>query len=296
MFTQWLRSLSRAEFLTDVYLHKPYSVAQGANHCTGLLTWEILWNVMSRCEASDLLVVRDAQLWTGPDPRTREDGQKFMKTGHSLVLRHAERHDEGFASLASDFSTDFSAPVAIQLYATPRGHSSFGWHYDAEEVFILQTAGIKRYLLRENTVRPHPLLNAIPANQHFEREVSSRLRCDLMPGDWLYVPSGMWHVARAEENSLSISIGVAASTAMDLYDELRPIFATSPAWRQRLSPVGASMTLLDGLREEAARIWADSQIVREAMERIRNRSLPKLPRSSAAVEAAASDRGERTGK
>ena len=40
----------------------------------------------------------------------------------------------------------------VQLFVTPAETHGFSWHYDAEEVFIVQTAGVKDYLLRENTV------------------------------------------------------------------------------------------------------------------------------------------------
>jgi hypothetical protein len=59
-------------------------------------------------------------------------------------MRHAEWHDAGLANLASEFAADFAARAAIR-------HTSFGWQYDAGEVFILRTFGAKRYLLRENT-------------------------------------------------------------------------------------------------------------------------------------------------
>ena len=36
---------------------------------------------------------------------------------------------------------DFAAPVDVHLYCTPAGQPGFGWHYDAEDVFVLQTAG-----------------------------------------------------------------------------------------------------------------------------------------------------------
>src|SRR5947199_5431507 len=35
----------------------------------------------------------------------------------------------------------------------------------------------------------------------------------LIPGDWLYVPRGWWHCARATEDSLSLSIGVLTAAA-----------------------------------------------------------------------------------
>jgi 50S ribosomal protein L16 3-hydroxylase len=274
VLVQWLRTLAPADFLAQVYLKTPYSVAEGAVAYTGLLSWKTLWEVLPRCDDADVLVVRDGRLWRGPDPRTPEEGRALFGDGYSLVLRHAERHDEGLRRLADEVSADFRAPVAIQLYATPSGRSSFGWHYDAEEVFILQTAGSKRYLLRENTVRPHPLLEAIPQDQQFERETSPTMRCDLASGDWLYVPSGMWHIAKAEADALSISIGVAAASAIDLYDALRPVLAESPSWRQRLPLAGDAVRLLDELRDEVARILADRALMGQLIERTRQRARP----------------------
>ncbi len=46
----------------------------------------------------------------------------------------------------------------MQLYATPGGTYSFGWHYDFEDVFIAQTLGIKDYYLRDNTLARHTLI------------------------------------------------------------------------------------------------------------------------------------------
>ena len=109
----------------------------------------------------------------------------------------------------------------MQLYATPAGHFSFGWHYDPEEVFILQTIGVKEYFLRPNTVHPNPVLETMPRDMQYERETPACFACTLVPGDWLYIPSGYWHKARAAEAALSISLGVFAPTALDLYDGLR---------------------------------------------------------------------------
>jgi ribosomal protein L16 Arg81 hydroxylase len=273
MFESWLGPTSGADFLQDVYLHRPYSVERGAAGAAATLSWDVFWRVLPQCDAEDVMVVRDGRLRLGAEPKSAREGRDLFEAGYSLVLRHAERHESALAALASSFANDFGAPVAIQLYATPRQHTSFGWHYDAEEVFIVQTVGTKRYLVRENTVRPRPLLGAIPHDMEFEKERSPVMRCDLSPADWLYVPSGFWHVARADEDSLSISIGVSAVTAMDLYDELRPAFAESLAWRNRVPPAGPSTTLIAELRHEASRILDDTAMVTTALERIRRRAL-----------------------
>jgi ribosomal protein L16 Arg81 hydroxylase len=262
---QWLGDASRAHFLREVYLTHPHAVAQGAVPLVTRLTWDTLHRVLPECDPRDLLVVRDGRLWRGADPRSRAEAEALLADGYSLVVRHAERHDAGLAELAEGFAADLGARVAIQLYATPRGRHSFGWHYDAEEVFILQTLGTKRYFVRENTVRPRPLLEAMPRDMEYEKEVSPLLVCPLVPGDWLYIPSGFWHVARATEDSLSISIGVLPPTAMDLFDRLRHAFAESAAWRTRLAPAGPSATLADELRQEAARILGDQRLLDEAI-------------------------------
>jgi ribosomal protein L16 Arg81 hydroxylase len=278
---QWLGGAPAADFLREVYLTRPHAVAHAGSPFVSRLTWETFHRVLPRCDPRDLLVVRDGRLWAGPDPRSRDEAQAFFADGYSLVVRHAERHDAGLAELADGFVGDLGARVAIQLYATPRGRHSFGWHYDAEEVFILQTLGAKRYFVRENTVRPRPLLEAMPRDMEYEKEVSALLVCPLVPGDWLYVPSGFWHVARAIEDSLSISIGVLPPTAMDLFDELRRHFAESAAWRARLAPAGPYTPLADQLRQEAARILGDQRLLDEAISEVRRRH-PQASREAAA--------------
>ena len=78
--------------------------------------------------------------------------------------------------------------------ATPGGQYGFGWHYDAEEVFIVQTTGRKLYSLRKNTVNPWP----IEENAAFRHEVRARdhaagaVRAGC--GRLADIPSGYWHM------------------------------------------------------------------------------------------------------
>lgn len=273
MFEQWLGDVPTADFLKRFYLTQPFSLARAGAAFVPLLSWETIARVLPRGEPRDLLVVRDGRLWTGPDPGSASKAETFFKDGYSLVLRHAERHDPALAELADGFARDFGARVVVQLYATPAGHHSFGWHYDAEEVFILQTVGTKRYFIRENTVRPRPLVEAMPRDMEYEKEVSPLLACPLEPGDWLYVPAGFWHVARAMEDSLSISIGVLPPTAMDVFDELRQHFAESVIWRTRLPAHEAPATLGPQLLQEASRLFGDPQLIERAIAAVQARQV-----------------------
>lgn len=109
-------------------------------------------------------------------------------------------------ALARSFERDFHRTARVQLFVTPRGTRGFAWHYDLEDVFILQTLGSKTYYLRENT-RVTSLDGAADFAQ-FAQEVSPLAVCALTVGDVLYIPRGMWHMGRAEDDCFSISVGL----------------------------------------------------------------------------------------
>ncbi len=160
--------------------------------------------------------------------------------GYTLVIRHAERHDPRLAELAGGFGRDFAAPVNIHLYATPEDQFGFSWHYDAEDVFIVQTQGSKEYSLRKNTVNPWPLEETLPADMRFEREIMPVMKCRLEAGDWLYIPAGYWHMGQSQQAAVSLAVGVMSTCAIDVLDFLRRRLVDSLLWRQRLLPGGGA--------------------------------------------------------
>lgn len=200
------------------------------------------WGTFARAARSreaDLLVARDGRLREGPFPRGARGAERLLADGWTLVLRHAERHGKNLRTWADGVGRDFGAPVDIHLYTTPEGKSGFGWHYDAVDLFLLQTEGRKEYAIRKNTVNPWPTLETIPRDMRFERETSPvRMTCVLSPGDCLYIPAGYWHAAQGVAGrSTTVAIGVMSATALDLLDALRRRLAHSLLWRQRLVPV-----------------------------------------------------------
>jgi ribosomal protein L16 Arg81 hydroxylase len=236
--TQWLGETPLANFIEDHYLRLPFSGAGGGAGDWELGSWDTLGRVLA-AENVDSLVVRDGRRVDAEPPRNRDQAEAIAAEGCTILVRNAQRHDPSLAELARGFERDFCGPVNIHIYATPAGRFGFGWHYDAEEVFILQTVGAKEYSLRKNTVNPWPLEETLPADMRYEREVMPLARCLLKPGDWLYIPCGYWHKAEAKETSISLAVGVMAPTALSLLDFLRQRLLDSLRWRQRL-PVAAS--------------------------------------------------------
>jgi ribosomal protein L16 Arg81 hydroxylase len=143
-----------------------------------------------------------------PPPRRLAELQRLLTTGLGLVIRRAERFDGGLAELASGLACDLAGEVHAQLFVTAARTNGFGWHYDTEHVFIVQTAGAKTFYFRRNTLEPFADRTRQPDFTRVREETTPRMSCRLEPGDWLYLPRGWWHVAVADTDSLSISLGV----------------------------------------------------------------------------------------
>ena len=182
----------------------PYADAGVVPEDALLFGWDTLDRVLAD-SAADVLVVRESQLLAETRPASAEQVRELFMRKAGIVVRRAERHDAGLQALADSFARDLSGSAHIQLFVTPGKTRGFGWHYDEEDVCILQTHGAKTYYFRENTQE------VVPGRFDFERfrsETSALMSCTLIARDILYLPRHMWHAAKADEDSLSISIGV----------------------------------------------------------------------------------------
>lgn len=234
-----LGNLSRSEFLAQHYLKRPLARPGGGERMAAAFTWPRVQQLLTQ-PGVDYLAARLDKVWKSDQPPTEEQLRLLLAEGYTLRIRRAERHDPLLQEVTREFQQAFGGRVDIHIYCTPAGHHGLNWHYDAEEVFVLQTLGSKSWWLRKNTVNPWPLVETMPENMHYERELMPAMRCDLRPGDWLYVPNGYWHRTQAGEESISLSIGIFAPTALDVLDFLRKQLLSSLLWRQRLPAPGTA--------------------------------------------------------
>jgi ribosomal protein L16 Arg81 hydroxylase len=228
--------------------------AAGVFHHLG--GWDVLGVVLGDA-AADVMVVRGGEQQASVRTSSKEKAHALSHERQTIFVRHAERQHAELAELAAAFETTFCGPVDVQFFATPPGQAGFSWHYDAEDVFILQTTGEKEYSLRKNTVNPWPLQETLPTDMRYEREIMPLMRVRLKAGDLLYIPCGYWHKADASastEIALSLAVGVMSRAAIDVLDGLRPRLMESLLWRQRLPLVGASSPLSD---EQLRAAYAD---------------------------------------
>jgi 50S ribosomal protein L16 3-hydroxylase len=205
---QWLAPVPVQTFVTEFLSKQPVAMPGTAKDALPLLDWDVLDGILGRCQPADVLVVARGEKLEIPPPRSLEELRALMARGIGLAIRRGERHDEGLAALAASLVRDLPGRVHVQLFVTPGGTHGFGWHYDHEDVFIAQTAGVKDYYFRDNTVDRSTPLGVQPDFTLFTRERSQLATARLIPGDWLYLPSHWWHMAKCLEDSLSISAGM----------------------------------------------------------------------------------------
>jgi ribosomal protein L16 Arg81 hydroxylase len=232
-----LGDISPRQFLDDFFLKQPFSRPGGAKHLVELGRWPTVEAILSQ-PGVDMMLARQGKLWEGRGQPNYEEVRRLHDEGYTLVIRSAERSHAGLAELARGFERDFAAAVNVHVYCTPDEQYGFGWHYDAEDVFIIQTEGSKEYSLRKNTVNPWPLVETMPGDMRFEREIMPVMKCQLAAGDWLYIPAGYWHVGRSQQAAISLAVGVMSATALDALAFLRRQLPDSLLWRQRLRPAG----------------------------------------------------------
>jgi hypothetical protein len=204
MLREWLEPGSLPEFLIRRFGREPFARPGSATRSVGLFSWSELDRILDRSHACDILLVRTGRVVERDPPRGLADVRKLFDEGIGFVVRRAETRCAALGALTSAFARDLAGRAKLQLFVTPAATHGFGWHWDSEHVFIAQTAGVKDYYFRRNTVSPSDDHDFAAVG----RETSAIGTARLLAGDWLYLPSRWWHVAACREDSLSISIGV----------------------------------------------------------------------------------------
>lgn len=112
-----------------------------------------------------------------------------LDDGYSLVLDGLDLRDQAWVSLAELFERVFGCTVNINGYMSTRTQTSFGGHWDDQEVVIVQLIGQKRWRV-ERPIALSPLKSSHGSATSGEAVWEGTLK----PGDVLYVPRGWGHL------------------------------------------------------------------------------------------------------
>lgn len=133
--------------------------------------------------------------------------------GASLRVHRIHTLDERLGEVALAFLDAFGEEININAYASPAGAAGLAPHTDPYDVFVLHTAGTKRWFLHgKEGEAPVPYRDATGGN-HGELV--------LEPGDLLFLPAHVRHRAQAlDGTSLHLTLSLQAKTKHSLVEWL----------------------------------------------------------------------------
>ena len=184
--------------------------------------------------------------------------------GATIVLQGLHLHWPPLAIFCRELEATLGQPVQANAYYTPRGSQGLPVHHDTHDVFVLQAAGEKRWLVYE------PALELPLRDQRYTAELGAPgepvLDETLAAGDTLYLPRGWLHEAlTSETDSLHVTVGVNVVTAIDAVRAALDECAGEVEFRRAVPPGGElAADLLDRL---AARL-EPADVARRARRRL----------------------------
>jgi lysine-specific demethylase/histidyl-hydroxylase NO66 len=139
-----------------------------------------------------------------------------FEAGATIVLQALHLHWRPLAEFSRALETRVGHAVQTNAYYTPRHSQGLPVHHDTHDVFVLQVAGEKRWLVYE------PVLELPLKDQRYSPELGEPGEpvddLVLAPGDTLYLPRGWLHEAlTSESDSLHLTIGVNVHTWLDAF-------------------------------------------------------------------------------
>ncbi len=163
---------------------------------------------------------------------------ELFADGATLVLQGLHRLWPPLIDFAAALVSDLGHPVQINAYVTPAQSQGFSAHYDVHDVFVLQLAGTKRWM-----IHPPVLTDPLRTQPWTDRrtdvagaaEGPPQIDAVLKPGDALYLPRGWLHSAVAQgEVSGHLTVGVHTMTRYAFVEALLEQAADDPALRRSL--------------------------------------------------------------
>jgi hypothetical protein len=134
--------------------------------------------------------------------------------GASIVAQGLHHWWPPVARFCRDLEAELGHPAQGNAYWTPRDSQGLPVHHDTHDVFVLQIAGEKRWLVYE------PVFELPLKDQRYSEEMGGpgEIVHDvvLRAGDTLYLPRGWLHQAvTSETDSLHLTVGVNIYTWID---------------------------------------------------------------------------------
>jgi hypothetical protein len=173
-----------------------------------------------------------------------------FEAGATIVLQGLHYNWRPLAEFCRGLEAALGHPVQANAYYTPRGSQGLPVHHDTHDVFVLQVAGHKRWLVYD------PVFELPLRDQRYKPELGAPgdpvRDLTLAAGDVLYLPRGWMHEAlTSDADSLHITVGANVYSWIDAVHAAVDSCAEDIEFRRSV-PVGAeqSIDLLERVREQ----------------------------------------------
>jgi bifunctional lysine-specific demethylase and histidyl-hydroxylase NO66 len=174
------------------------------------------------------------------------------EVGATIVLQGLHLTRPAVGAFCRSLEDTLGHPAQANAYYTPRSAQGLPVHHDTHDVFVLQVAGEKRWLVYEPAL-PLPL-----KDQRYSAElgepgeaVEDRV---LTPGDMLYLPRGWLHEALTSDlDSLHLTIGVNVVTWLDAFKAALEELGDDVRFRRSWQSGSDKDDLLEALEERLGR-------------------------------------------
>ena len=172
-----------------------------------------------------------------------------FEAGATIVLQGLHLNWHPLAVYCRALEETLGHPVQANAYYTPRRSQGLPVHHDTHDVFVLQIAGEKRWLVYD------PVFELPLKDQRYSEELGlpgERVHdVTLRSGDTLYLPRGWLHEAlTSETDSLHVTVGVNVHTWLDAFKRAIELCADDVEFRRSVPPDGRpDVDLVERLRE-----------------------------------------------
>jgi cupin superfamily protein len=181
---------------------------------------------------------------------------RLFAEGTTIVLQALHRLWPPIIEFAGALAGELGHPVQVNAYITPAASRGFSAHYDIHDVFILQLAGEKRWIVHE-PVHEWPLRTQ-SWTSHRDRVADAVATTEptidavLRPGDALYLPRGFLHSAEAlGDVAAHLTVGIHVVTRHALVEALLAEAEDVTELREAL-PVGLDLSAPGELGDDVA--------------------------------------------
>jgi lysine-specific demethylase/histidyl-hydroxylase NO66 len=183
--------------------------------------------------------------------------------GATIVVQGLHHWWKPLAVFCRELEAELGQPTQANAYWTPRDSQGLPVHHDTHDVFVLQVAGEKRWLVYE------PKLELPLRDQRYSEEMGEAGEpvhdVVLRAGDMLYMPRGWLHQAMTSSvDSLHLTVGVNVYTWIDAVRAALRRCESDVEWRRSVPVDG------EGGRE-LAELLAEHLEPEDVLRRMRRR-------------------------